>query len=277
MHLLFWVSYVVTIGGNILVWGLFGLTMYWRGKKEGALWFIFGLAVDFFVNKLLKFTFLSPRPSQMVCPPPFYYEEFGTPYGFPSSHAQTISFVACYLTLTSKKKRRKVALIFSILVTLVSYSRVLLRYHYWYDVIGGILFGLSMGVSFWKIKEVLRHLFVMPNNFLLLSSFLSLIVGALLYSFFPLYPTLVTGSVMFLLPCYGLSLKLNGRSTPPDLTYRLLGQLGIGIVSLIPLGFGIYHFYELGMDAAVLFLFFIGELWVFLLFPLCMKRLNRCE
>lgn len=107
----------------------------------------FSLLLALLVNEvfcsLIKLFFHKPRPD-------------GQPYNgflekidagsFPSIHASRISLV--YFTLFSHAESLGLQIAFLLVILIVAYSRVALKRHFWTDIIGGILIGISIYFAF---------------------------------------------------------------------------------------------------------------------------------
>ncbi len=107
--------------------------------KNFIILFVGGLVFAYFlVNIILKDVFQRPRPFQVYSQIEKLVPKTSRPenYSFPSGHAAT-SFLAATLLAYYHRKRR---LIFYSLAALVSYSRIYLGVHYFFDVVfGGVL------------------------------------------------------------------------------------------------------------------------------------------
>lgn len=109
-------------------------------RKHAIVYFITMASTALLSNYILKWIFQRSRP----IPPP---EALGfvcpTDYSFPSAHA-AISF-ACAVVLSRYDKKR--AVFYYTLAVLISYSRIFLYCHYFFDVITGIMLGVGMGLT----------------------------------------------------------------------------------------------------------------------------------
>ncbi|MFA6081504.1 MAG: phosphatase PAP2 family protein [Patescibacteria group bacterium] len=89
------------------------------------------LLTFFLADFVLKNIFMRSRPfsSGFICP---------TDFSFPSAHAATAFAAATVLTYFDKKRRW----FYCIVAILISYSRIYLGCHYFFDVIAGVAIGL---------------------------------------------------------------------------------------------------------------------------------------
>ncbi|MCD6515351.1 MAG: phosphatase PAP2 family protein [Candidatus Odinarchaeota archaeon] len=129
--------------------------IYWAIDKKTGKRLMALLLTSLWLNCIIKDIFKLPRP-------PVEERKISVEgYGFPSGHSQGSTTLWGYLTLRFRNK----LLAFSsvIIIALVSYSRIYLRVHYWYDVVGGIVLGLIIVMLFNTIeKKVTPVLFEMP-------------------------------------------------------------------------------------------------------------------
>lgn len=137
-----------------------------KGAKQAFMAFVFiifsFILSDVISTKILKDNVKRPRPC--------YTKEiktkvhsvgscFGGRYGFVSSHASNSMALAVILSLMALKRKR----LFKFLIPysfLISYSRIYVGKHYPLDIIFGMLLGLLIALTLFKIKENLfqkRH------------------------------------------------------------------------------------------------------------------------
>lgn len=104
-----------------------------RDKKFIILFSVSFLLTFLFVDIFLKNIFLRPRPvlSDFVCPHDF---------SFPSGHAATAFAAATVLTFFDKKRRW----FYYTVAVLISYSRIYLGCHYFFDVVAGAIIGFTI-------------------------------------------------------------------------------------------------------------------------------------
>lgn len=138
-------------GSSILVWLLVMLTVLIleerknpgitkRDKKFIILFSLSFLLMFIISDIILKNIFMRPRPmlsnfirlypisSNFICP---------TDFSFPSTHASTAFAAAAVLTFFDKKRRW----FYYLVAILISYSRIYLGCHYFFDVVAGAFIG----------------------------------------------------------------------------------------------------------------------------------------
>ena len=108
-------------------------------KKHAIVYFATIGSTALVANYILKWVFQRNRPIPpvalgFVCP---------TDYSFPSAHA-AISF-ACAVVLSQYDRKRSV--FYYSLAVLISYSRIFLYCHYFFDVATGMMLGIGMGLT----------------------------------------------------------------------------------------------------------------------------------
>lgn len=101
-----------------------------RDKRFIILFSISFLLAYLFSDIILKNIFIRPRPvlSNFICPKDF---------SFPSTHAATAFAAATVLAFFDKKR----GWLYYIIAVLISYSRIYLGCHYFFDVLGGGFIG----------------------------------------------------------------------------------------------------------------------------------------
>lgn len=114
-----------------------------RDKKFLILFSLSFLLTAFLSDIILKNIFLRPRPafsdfirlypisSNFFCP---------TDFSFPSAHASTAFAAATVLAYFDKKR----GWVYYLVAVLISYSRIYLGCHYFFDVIGGVAIGFTI-------------------------------------------------------------------------------------------------------------------------------------
>jgi predicted nucleic acid-binding Zn ribbon protein len=100
---------------------------------------------------LAKNLFGMPRP------PEYLHKVTENEFGFPSGHAQVSSGFWGYLGLRSKRTR--IIIVGAVAVILVSLSRIYLGVHYLGDVVGGIVFGLTVAFVSYKGEPGILRIF----------------------------------------------------------------------------------------------------------------------
>ncbi|MBS0654566.1 MAG: phosphatase PAP2 family protein [Verrucomicrobia bacterium] len=105
----------------------------------------FLLILNSFAVHDLKMVFSEPRPCQLE---PTLGLLTARSYGFPSGAAQ--AWISSFLLLACSVRRRWFWIVGSLLVLLVSFSRVYLGLHFPSDIVGGWIFGSAVFFCFWK-------------------------------------------------------------------------------------------------------------------------------
>lgn len=123
-------------------------------KKElDTLLFLIGQLLNELLNVILKQIIQEPRPDKHV-----KAEQAIKTYGMPSQHSQFQAFFTfhCILFIVLRMQhkpwyfRYPLVLMLSVSLMMVVYSRVYLEYHFWSQVLVGILTGFSWAsVWFW--------------------------------------------------------------------------------------------------------------------------------
>jgi membrane-associated phospholipid phosphatase len=118
--------------------------LYWCWDKKKAIYTGAVFLVAISLNDIMKTVFQHPRPDPAKLLPGI--RELATQYmpnepGFPSGHAQ--GSVAFWGSLALSVSNRAAWAICSVIIILVSYSRLYLGVHYTGDVMGGFLLGLA--------------------------------------------------------------------------------------------------------------------------------------
>lgn len=88
---------------------------------------------------LIKLFFHKPRPDGQAYKGILEKIDAGS---FPSIHASRISLV--YFTLFHQATSLSLKIAFLAVIAVVAYSRVALKRHFWTDIIGGIIIGISI-------------------------------------------------------------------------------------------------------------------------------------
>lgn len=125
------------VGSYALIWIaiLILLFMYEEHRNGRFMWFfVLALTATFIITISLKLFIGRPRPPSFlyVCPLDF---------SFPSMHASLAFCAASILGLFDKRRR---AYYFAIAIA-IAFSRIYLECHYFFDVIAGVLIGLTVG------------------------------------------------------------------------------------------------------------------------------------
>ena len=109
---------------------------------------LFGLIFTFIVIVIIRTFYFKSRPNKEN-----YHNFIGRidASSFPSWHAARIVFLAFIFSYFFKSNaidnfNNYLTLLFIIIALLVSYSRVYLKKHDWWDIIGGVILGI---ITFW--------------------------------------------------------------------------------------------------------------------------------
>lgn len=142
----FWDPYWVAITnlGDEPSYVVLSILLYTLVSPQLGFAALLSLMTSGWVNVLLKNALALPRPPREL----WKIEVSG--YGFPSGHAQTST--AFWFSIALKLRNYYAALLGSVIVLLVAYSRYELRVHYPLDILGGVALGLaSTYAAFWLI------------------------------------------------------------------------------------------------------------------------------
>ncbi len=148
-----WIFISSLAGRNFLIVASAALIIYLLYKKEHkkAIVFLTAYLGGIALNKILKELFQVPRPSDALIPI--------QGYSFPSGHAMSaVIFYSLLVFMFYKKIQNKIARIIFIvanglIILLVGLSRVMLKVHTIYDVVGGYVIGLLWLFIIYKILE----------------------------------------------------------------------------------------------------------------------------
>lgn len=161
-----WMDGVMVLITQMWVWlPLYLLLISWTVKQYGKrCWWIF-LAVALVV-------FCSDQLSAHVCKPlfqrlrPCYNTDLqglihlpkgmaGGQYGFVSSHAANTFAIAAFLTAALRKKYKWMGIALYLWAFISSYSRIYIGYHYPGDILCGAVLGILVGLTLWKVFQLL--------------------------------------------------------------------------------------------------------------------------
>lgn len=141
----------ITALGSEPVYVFLASLIFWCFNKKTGLRVMYVILFSAFATILAKNLFAMPRP------PEYLHKIEENEFGFPSGHAMVSSGFWGYLGFDTRNKR----LIFVGIVAIlsVSLSRVYLGVHYAGDVMGGIVFGLSVAfISYKANAKIIRDL-----------------------------------------------------------------------------------------------------------------------
>ncbi len=161
-----WMDGVMVLITQMWVWlPLYLLLIYWMVKQYGKrCWWIF-LALALVV-------LCSDQLSAHVCKPlfqrlrPCYNTDLqglihlpkgmaGGQYGFVSSHAANTFAIAAFLTAALRKKYKWMGIALYLWAFISSYSRIYIGYHYPGDILCGAVLGILVGLTLWKVFQLL--------------------------------------------------------------------------------------------------------------------------
>lgn len=161
---------IITDLGSLELYLIFISFFFFIFEDKITLKLLFLLIFSYLINTLIKNTLKLPRPNEEIIQP--IYKESGGGFGFPSGHSQnsTVLWIGLYLIF----KKRYLIIISSILIILISISRLYLGLHFLIDVLGGILIGIMIIFIFFKyIGRLIEKYFIIDFwEILIISSFL---------------------------------------------------------------------------------------------------------
>jgi len=124
-----------------------------RDKKFIAIFLVSFLTATVLSTFVLKNVFRRPRPffrtdyNRFQLIKPILTDACPKDFSFPSGHAVSAFAAAAVLTSFSKKRRW----LYYLIALLISYSRIYLGCHYFFDVIAGAIFGYLISKAFLKL------------------------------------------------------------------------------------------------------------------------------
>jgi undecaprenyl-diphosphatase len=142
----------ITILGNPIFWFMVVAFLYWQGKENESFHLVNLIAISSIVVGAIKNIVARPRPSannfKVIS-----IDTFDT-NSFPSGHAALIAANFMYL---KKFLKKRLQIIFAIIVVLVAFSRMYLGMHYLTDVIAGLVLGAIIGWAYYKFAGKIGH------------------------------------------------------------------------------------------------------------------------
>ena len=188
---------VITNLGSDIVFIVIIAILYIIYDKRFAKNLGFSLLLSGYLNAFIKDIFQDPRPPANRDP----NEDYGyveTSYGFPSGHTQSAVSVWGYIAYEFKDKPKPyiVPIILSILIFLISISRLIIGVHDLEDVVGGYIIGICFLVAFIYLEPIITPII---NKLSLIIKLLIAIV----------VPTLLFAIAILLFPTSGLELVKN--------------------------------------------------------------------
>ncbi|MFA4955555.1 MAG: phosphatase PAP2 family protein [Candidatus Methanoperedens sp.] len=142
---------VLTNLGSEPVYILIALLIFWCYDRRMGIRVMYVIIFSAYVALLAKTLFSMPRP------PEYLHKVTENDFGFPSGHALVSSGFWGYMGLRIRNSRIIIGGI--IAVFLVSLSRVYLGVHYPGDIVGGVVFGLTVSCVFYKGETGITSLF----------------------------------------------------------------------------------------------------------------------
>ncbi|MHA1852257.1 MAG: phosphatase PAP2 family protein [Candidatus Heimdallarchaeaceae archaeon] len=245
------IFYIVTMLGEAYAYILILLILYYVWDKKKAFKAMLIVFTSNIVNALVKYAFNIPRPDKSL-----WYEKLDeTSPGFPSGHAQVnTTFWGSIVLLT---KKQWVFYGGCIIAGLVSFSRILLRVHWFTDVLGGIGIALII-IAFFAFVLKPLDLYVQK-----LSVYLKLLLILLLYAVY-IIPTVLLikdNEVMIdelkfitLFTTVMLSYLVEGYwidfNSKPRTWVTGIIRVIIGVLSFVGVYFGLKYLFKLIIDVS---------------------------
>jgi undecaprenyl-diphosphatase len=135
---------LTTLGSTIVVVPLFVaalVLLIWRRYRREALFLTVSMAGSLVLNQSLKLIFQRPRPQ-------LAWAQVQPEYSFPSGHAMNsiVFYVAVALiawVIWGRRAGLSATVLAIVLALLIGTSRIYLGYHYFTDVVGGLLAGAA--------------------------------------------------------------------------------------------------------------------------------------
>ena len=147
---------IITDLGSDIAFIMIIAILYMIYDKRFAKNLAFNLLLTGYLNAFIKGVFQDPRPATNIDPS----EEYGyveTSYGFPSGHTQSAVTVWGYIAYEFKDTSKPyiVPAIFSVLIFLISISRMIIGVHDLEDVIGGYIIGICFLIAFIHLEPII--------------------------------------------------------------------------------------------------------------------------
>jgi membrane-associated phospholipid phosphatase len=146
---------IITFMGETEFFLILLITIYVVYDKKFAKNVTFSLLLSVYIYTLLKDLFQDPRPITNISKEAEYgYIE--TDYGFPSGHAVTAVTVWGYIANEFKNRPRSyiIPVILSVIIFLITISRVIIGVHDLEDIIGGFLIGICFLIAFIYLEPI---------------------------------------------------------------------------------------------------------------------------
>lgn len=219
----------ITYLGEPVVFLVITIILFLTYSKILAKNLLLSLLFSYYVNEWVKDIFQDTRPNTNIDPS----EDYGLiepSYGFPSGHSQTAVSYWGYLGNEFKDKYKYkeipiIPVILSCLIFLVAISRVIIGVHDLQDIIGGLLIGTGILLTFIYLEPILTEQFNKLKFVVKIILSITISVGLFL-----------VGTLLF--PKAGLGLA----TTPTPPSYADAGAYGL--VGGVLLGFGVGYILE---------------------------------
>lgn len=163
----------------------------WTVHRRWGLRLAMVMLLSLEANLVLKNTLQTPRPPPEMRLAPSTAE---SPYGFPSGHAQATTTFWSFAALHLPRWRPLLLPVGTVVVILVSFSRIYLNMHYPEDVAGGILLGLVFAMGAYLFGAKIENALTALNR--AGQAALALLVPALMVAAFPHPDAFKAGGMM---------------------------------------------------------------------------------
>lgn len=141
-----WARDITALGSPLI---LLFVPFIFFGFSKVFVFLLIALLLNEILASLIKIVFPKKRPTGQTYRNLIEKIDAGS---FPSIHVARITLV--YLCLFTNTDNISFKIIFLLVIGLVIFSRVLLKKHYWVDVLGGFV----MGTLIWYIFHIILHL-----------------------------------------------------------------------------------------------------------------------
>ena len=246
---------LITYFGHPIVWMLLAAWYFWVGKEKKSFMVASTILFVGFIAGGLKELIARPRPEGLL---PISTDEG---FSFPSGHA---TLTSAFFGFYEKKLKRKIKWIMFALVILTAISRIYLGVHYLTDVLAGLVLGYIIGKAMLilekRVEKARFHISAMKEEGLIVLLFIAIIAG--LY-FLPEYLYMVQALLGYYLGFAIFAhtkIKLKPKHPKIALSFGTVIFGGIGGAAYIT------H------DALAMLLFFIGGLFISIIWPLIIHK-----